>query len=304
MKTFAPLSALLLLAPLAFASPIDLQTRQNATVAAPDPAAAAPDALGGDTRNDLTNGKCGQMMVIFARGTTETGNVGTLAGPQFFAALSATMGAANVAVQGVAYPADIPGFLAGGDAAGSQVMAGLVKKAATACPSSKIVMSGYSQGAQLVHNAAGMLDAATAAKVDSVVMFGDPDKGDALPGITAAKVLTVCHAGDNICAGGALILAPHLTVSYLFFFIITLIYCDEGREDADCLYSMEVMRTLLRPLWPHKLLYEILHSRDLPCCVRHFAARGSCALDKIWVQKQGFCRIRLLGWVGSVVQLV
>lgn len=75
-----------------------------------------------DTENDLTNGTpCKAMTVIFARGTTETGNVGTLAGPPFFSALKDLVGAENVAVQGVDYPADIPGFLAGGDANGSQV---------------------------------------------------------------------------------------------------------------------------------------------------------------------------------------
>jgi cutinase len=42
------------------------------------------------------------------------------------------------------------------------------------CPNSKVVMSGYSQGGQLVHNAAILLPAATIAKVNSVVIFGDP----------------------------------------------------------------------------------------------------------------------------------
>ena len=34
-----------------------------------------------DTRNDLVNGICRAVTVIFARGTTESGNVGTLVGP-------------------------------------------------------------------------------------------------------------------------------------------------------------------------------------------------------------------------------
>jgi cutinase len=96
-----------------------------------------------DTENGLTAGGCKAMTVIFARGTTETGNVGTLAGPPFFNALEAKVGAGNVAVQGVDYPADIPGFLAGGDAAGSQKMASLVATAMSQCPSTKVVMAGY-----------------------------------------------------------------------------------------------------------------------------------------------------------------
>lgn len=63
----------------------------------------------------------------------------------------------------------------------------------------------------VVHNAFGHLDAATASKVSAVVLFGDPKDGQALPNVSASKVLTVCHDGDNICAGGDIILLPHLT---------------------------------------------------------------------------------------------
>lgn len=98
-----------------------------------------------DTRNELTDGSaCKAVTVIFARGTTESGNVGTLVGPPFFSALVTSIGAENLAVQGVDYPADVAGFLAGGDAAGSKKMAELVGQAITQCPDTKVVMSGYS----------------------------------------------------------------------------------------------------------------------------------------------------------------
>lgn len=77
-------------------------------------------SLSGTTQNGL-KGACKGMTVIFARGTTEAGNVGSVAGPPFFQALSTKVGG-DLAVQGVDYPADIPGFLAGGDAAGSKKM--------------------------------------------------------------------------------------------------------------------------------------------------------------------------------------
>jgi cutinase len=86
------------------------------------------------------------MTVIFARGTTETGNVDTLTGPPFFTALAQFVGASNLAVQGVDYPADIPGFLAGGDATGSMTMAQLVTQAMMQCPNTKVVISGYRYG--------------------------------------------------------------------------------------------------------------------------------------------------------------
>lgn len=61
--------------------------------------------------------------MVFARGTTEPGNVGILVGPPFLEALDAAVGDANVAVQGVNnYAADVQGYLAGGDAKGSADM--------------------------------------------------------------------------------------------------------------------------------------------------------------------------------------
>ncbi|KAM0815334.1 putative Cutinase [Seiridium cardinale] len=166
-------------------------------------------SLAGTTQNGLS-GSCKGMTVIFARGTTEQGNVGSVAGPPFFQALSSMMGG-DIAVQGVDYPADIPGFLAGGDATGSKTMASLVTEAMTQCLDTKVVMAGYSQGGQLVHNAAKMLPAATSSKVAAAVIFGDPDNGDAVQGVSSANTKVICHTGDNICQGGDLILAPHLT---------------------------------------------------------------------------------------------
>jgi cutinase len=131
----------------------------------------------GDTQNGLTQGGCKSVVVVFARGTTESGNVGTLAGPPMFQAVAQKVGAGNLAVQGVQYPANVQGFLAGGDATGSKTMADLVTKAVTQCANSSVIMSGYSQGGQLVHNAAKMLPAATTAKVAGVVIFGDPSTG-------------------------------------------------------------------------------------------------------------------------------
>jgi cutinase len=70
-----------------------------------------------------------------------------------------------LAIQGVDYPANVIGFLAGGDAAGATTMFNLINRAVTQCPATKIVVSGYSQGAQLVHTATQRLSAANAAKV-------------------------------------------------------------------------------------------------------------------------------------------
>ncbi|KAH9224558.1 putative cutinase, partial [Leptodontidium sp. 2 PMI_412] len=163
------------------------------------------------TYNQLTSA-CKPYTVVFARGTVEPGNVGILVGPPFFDALKARVGSAALAVQGVnEYKASIAGYLAGGDVNGSANMATQIATAFTTCPNTKLVVSGYSQGGQLVHNALASLPAATAAWVSKVVIFGDPNNGTAIPNVAASEVMTVCHEGDNICVDGLRVLQQHLT---------------------------------------------------------------------------------------------
>ena len=80
----------------------------------------------------------------------------------------------------------------------------------TQCPSTKLCVSGYSQGAQVAHNAADEISAAATAFINSVVLFGDPDDGERFGSVPTGKVSTDCHLGDDICLHGDLILLPHL----------------------------------------------------------------------------------------------
>ncbi|PMD54538.1 carbohydrate esterase family 5 protein [Hyaloscypha bicolor E] len=163
------------------------------------------------TYNEL-GGTCKTYTVIFARGTTEPGNVGILVGPPFFDALRSLVGTSALTIQGVNnYSASIDGYLEGGDPAGSAEMAIQIEAAYEACPKTKLVASGYSQGGQVVHNAIGLLPATVAAWISKVVIFGDPDDGQALPNVASSKVDVYCHDGDNICVNGDLILPAHLT---------------------------------------------------------------------------------------------
>jgi hypothetical protein len=76
------------------------------------------------TRNDIVNGICKPVTLLFARGTTEDPNLGNVVGPPFVLALETVFGANNLAVQGVNnYPADIPGYCAGGSLTGAQNLA-------------------------------------------------------------------------------------------------------------------------------------------------------------------------------------
>jgi hypothetical protein len=73
---------------------------------------------------------------------------------QHFEALASVVGTDKRTVRGIDYLASVQGFPAGGDANGSKLMAQLVSQA-------------KSQGGQLVHNAANLLNASTAAVASS-----------------------------------------------------------------------------------------------------------------------------------------
>jgi hypothetical protein len=81
------------------------------------------------------------------------------------------------------------------------------------CPKTKLCVSGYSQGAQVVHNAAEILKSNSAATkfINSVVTYGDPDRKLPVGNVPSYKVSIVCHAGDNICQDGEIIKPEHLT---------------------------------------------------------------------------------------------
>ncbi|KAF4437810.1 cutinase [Fusarium austroafricanum] len=168
--------------------------------------------FGANTYNQLTDGTpCRPVTMIYARGTTQAGNVGDPAavGPVFFNNLASRIGLSNLAVQGVSYAANVIGFLQGGDPAGSRTMADLINRAASQCPSTKIVISGYSQGAQLVHNAAGMLSASVTNRVTAAITFGDPKQREAFGTIPSSRTRVICRSGDNICDGGIIITPAH-----------------------------------------------------------------------------------------------
>lgn len=76
------------------------------------------------TANDLVDGSCGDVTLIFARGTTETGNVGSSVGPTFYAALESAVGSgSDVLLQGVNdYDANAVEYLEGGSKDGAENM--------------------------------------------------------------------------------------------------------------------------------------------------------------------------------------
>jgi cutinase len=114
-------------------------------------AAPAPDLM------ERQSGGCKKIHFIFARGSTESGTMGITVGPAMSKALSSKFGAANVAAEGVQYPADIAGAFSGGTnpsgSAGAIKMTSMAKSILERCPNARVILSGYSQGAEQVHGA-------------------------------------------------------------------------------------------------------------------------------------------------------
>lgn len=95
------------------------------------------------TENGLTTDPCKALTLIYARGTNEDGNVGTVVGPSLIADLRSSLGTDKVTAQGVDYAANVLGYLLGGDPDGTSEMISLVNSTVTKCPSTKIVLGGY-----------------------------------------------------------------------------------------------------------------------------------------------------------------
>ncbi|KAJ5087389.1 Cutinase [Penicillium angulare] len=162
--------------------------------------------LESSTENGVTqNQDCQELTLIFARGTGELGNMGTVAGPPLATKLQSLTNN-KVTIQGVTYDASAAGDATMG-ADGGPTMASLVKQSLKQCPKSKVVLGGYSEGAMVVHNAANSL---TADQVTAAVLFGDPLKMESVGKLSSDNVKEFCATGDPVCENGANVMA-HLT---------------------------------------------------------------------------------------------
>lgn len=83
---------------------------------------------------------------------------------------------------------------------GGKKMADMVTDVLSRCPSTKVIVSGYSQGGMVVHNA--FKNGLSASKVAGAVQFGDPFKRQAIGDLPADKTKQFCGATDQVCGGG------------------------------------------------------------------------------------------------------
>ena len=150
----------------------------------------------------MQNPVCSAVTLIFARGTTEKGNMGTCVGPDLAAELRKKI--PSLSVQGVDYPANSKGNTRYG-ASGGPYMAMLAREARKQCPDTKIVLAGYSQGARVIYGALEKTDRPFDGEdVAAVVAFGDPLNGreKAYKGVDRDDVLQVCGDSDDRCQRG------------------------------------------------------------------------------------------------------
>ncbi|ROV89368.1 hypothetical protein VPNG_10128 [Cytospora leucostoma] len=161
-------------------------------------------ASGSITENGLDDA-CQNVTLIFARGTSELGNMGSIVGPGLSTSVKSATGN-HVAVQGVTYAADAAGIATeaiGSSGAGTQAMVKDVQSALSKCPDTQVVLSGYSQGAMLVHNTMSSLTSTQAASVKVVVTFGDPFVGEAPKNVPTGSFKSFCASSDPVCLAGA-----------------------------------------------------------------------------------------------------
>ncbi|EAW13484.1 cutinase family protein [Aspergillus clavatus NRRL 1] len=184
-------------------------------MAAPAPTLEARQSL---SSNELENGPCRDVTFIFARGSTEQGNMGFIVGPPTCTALKLKLGSDKVACQGVggAYTANLlPNFLSQNtDPKSIAAATDMFQLARTKCPNTKIVTGGYSQGSAVIDNSVKALDDDLKSRVKAAVLFGFTrnvvDRGQ-IPNYPKDQVKVYCAVGDMVCYNTLIITAAHLT---------------------------------------------------------------------------------------------
>jgi len=162
---------------------------------------------GSDASNALEKrqSRCTENTVLFGRGTTEPGTMGTTVGP----ALSTGLSGSSWSVHGISYSADLSGIYCLGMSGGLKCVQ-QINALATRCPKTNIVLSGYSQGAMVARICAAWAGEAAKKQIKGLALFGDPFNGADVKGIPASNVKTWCNSGDGVCKGQFQIGAAHL----------------------------------------------------------------------------------------------
>ena len=158
---------------------------------------------------------CPDVEVVFARGTGEPPGIGRV-GQSFVDTLIPLLGGRSVGVYAVNYPASI-NFLTTNQGAADAT--GHLAWMADACPATREVLGGFSQGGAVVAMLAGVppvgntigligsappLSPDLAGRVAAAAVFGAPSTrfGSSLAntGAFAGRTIDLCNPGDPICS--------------------------------------------------------------------------------------------------------
>jgi len=159
---------------------------------------------------------CSDVKVVFARGTNDAPGLGR-PGQAFSDALGTLIGGRSLTTYAVNYPASFD-FLGAADGAADAT--NYISSLVTQCPTTRIVLGGYSQGAAVVDMLAGIpplgnkigetgsappLPGSLVPYVAAVAVFGNPATKFGNP-ITASlfggRAIDLCKDGDPICSRG------------------------------------------------------------------------------------------------------
>src|SRR4029077_452423 len=184
-----------------------LATITSALVCAATTLAIAPPA---------TADPCSDIKVVFARGTNDAPGLGN-PGQAFADALSTMVGGRSLTTYAVNYPASYDFLLAADGAAdATNYISALTQQ----CPSTRIVLGGYSQGAAVVDMLAGIpplgnkigdigsappLPASLVPYISAVAVFGNPATKFSNPitsSVFGGRAIDLCKDGDPICSRG------------------------------------------------------------------------------------------------------
>jgi cutinase len=166
---------------------------------------------------------CPDIEVVFARGTEEPPGLGRV-GAAFVDSLRGRVGGRSVGTYAVNYPASWD-FLAA--AGGANDASAHIQWMMANCPATRLVLSGYSQGAAVIDVIAAVpvpgvgftapLPPNTPEHVAAIAVFGNPSTKLGLP-LTSSPVwgpraIDLCIAGDPVCSNGDDVLAHSNYVS-------------------------------------------------------------------------------------------
>ncbi|KAL0937015.1 cutinase [Colletotrichum truncatum] len=185
-----------------------------------DTGVANLEARQSSTRNELESGSssnCPKVIYIFARASTEPGNMGISAGPIVADALESRYGASQVWVQGVGgpYSADLASNFIIPEGT-SRVAINEAKRlftlANTKCPNSAVVAGGYSQGTAVMASSISELSSTIQNQIKGVVLFGytkNLQNLGRIPNFSTSKTEVYCALADAVCYGTLFILPAH-----------------------------------------------------------------------------------------------